>query len=134
MTKNYQMYVDGAFSDAGDGQRSDSINPAAEEASAAIVEFARIMHAAGLPEGVFNVVTGGGKAYRKARAIPAVRFWINTYRATNYAMPFGGSGNSGYGREGGVEAIHDHSQSKANFCGLLKHAGRRSLCDAVRPV
>ncbi|SEM39050.1 aldehyde dehydrogenase (NAD+) [Roseovarius azorensis] len=59
-----------------------------------------------------------GKAYRTARAIPAGRFWINTYRVTNYAMPFGGSGNSGYGREGGIEAIHDYTQTKAIFADL----------------
>jgi aldehyde dehydrogenase (NAD+) len=59
-----------------------------------------------------------GKAYRTARAIPAGRFWINTYRVTSYAMPFGGSANSGYGREGGVEAIHDYTQTKAIFADL----------------
>ncbi|MBX9451613.1 MAG: aldehyde dehydrogenase [Mesorhizobium sp.] len=59
-----------------------------------------------------------GKAYRTARAIPAGRFWINTYRVTSYAMPFGGSGDSGYGREGGIEAIHDYSQAKAIFADL----------------
>lgn len=59
-----------------------------------------------------------GKAYRTARAVPAGRFWINTYRVTNYAMPFGGSANSGYGREGGIEAIHDYTQTKAIFADL----------------
>lgn len=59
-----------------------------------------------------------GKAYRTARAIPAGRFWINTYRVTSYTMPFGGSANSGYGREGGIEAIHDYTQSKAIFADL----------------
>ncbi|WP_407496700.1 aldehyde dehydrogenase [Pseudooceanicola sp. MF1-13] len=59
-----------------------------------------------------------GRAYRTARAIPAGRFWINTYRVTNYAMPFGGSGNSGYGREGGIDAIHDYTQTKAIFADL----------------
>lgn len=59
-----------------------------------------------------------GKAYRTARAIPAGRFWINTYRVTSYTMPFGGSANSGYGREGGIDAIHDYTQSKAIFADL----------------
>ncbi|WP_255699985.1 aldehyde dehydrogenase [Jiella avicenniae] len=59
-----------------------------------------------------------GKAYRTARAIPAGRFWINTYRVTSYMMPFGGSANSGYGREGGIEAIHDYTQTKAIFADL----------------
>lgn len=59
-----------------------------------------------------------GKAYRTARAIPAGRFWINTYRVTSYMMPFGGSGDSGYGREGGIDAIHDYTQAKAIFADL----------------
>lgn len=59
-----------------------------------------------------------GKAYRTARAIPAGRFWINTYRVTSYMMPFGGSAKSGYGREAGIEAIHDYTQSKAIFADL----------------
>lgn len=59
-----------------------------------------------------------GRAYRTARAIPAGRFWINTYRVTNYAMPFGGAGHSGYGREGGIDAIRDYTQTKAIFADL----------------
>ncbi len=66
--------------------------------------------------GVFS--SDFGKAYRTARAIPAGRFWINTYRVTSYMMPFGGSGNSGYGREGGIEAIRDYTQPKAIFADL----------------
>ncbi|WP_416355832.1 aldehyde dehydrogenase [Aureimonas phyllosphaerae] len=59
-----------------------------------------------------------GKAYRTAQAIPAGRFWINTYRVTSFMMPFGGSGDSGYGREGGIEAIHDYTRTKAIFADL----------------
>lgn len=59
-----------------------------------------------------------GKAYRTARAIPAGRFWINTYRVTSFMMPFGGSANSGYGREGGIEAVTDYTQTKAIFADL----------------
>ena len=63
--------------------------------------------------GVFS--SDFAKAYRTARAIPAGRFWVNTYRLTSFMMPFGGSGDSGYGREGGVHAIHDYTQTKAIF-------------------
>lgn len=55
------------------------------------------------------------KAYRTARSIPAGRFWVNTYRVSSYMMPFGGSGASGYGREGGIHAIHDYTQTKSIF-------------------
>jgi acyl-CoA reductase-like NAD-dependent aldehyde dehydrogenase len=58
------------------------------------------------------------KAYRTARAIPAGRFWINTYRVTSFMMPFGGSGLSGYGREGGIHAIQDYTQAKAIFVNI----------------
>ncbi|MEP7457485.1 aldehyde dehydrogenase [Phyllobacterium sp. SB3] len=58
------------------------------------------------------------KAYRTARAIPAGRFWINTYRVTSFMMPFGGAGLSGYGREGGVHAIQDYTQAKAIFVNI----------------
>ena len=55
------------------------------------------------------------KAYRTVRTIPAGRFWINTYRVSSFMMPFGGSGDSGYGREGGIHAIQDYTQAKAIF-------------------
>ncbi|MCW2242342.1 aldehyde dehydrogenase [Azospirillum canadense] len=55
------------------------------------------------------------KAYRTARAIPAGRFWVNTYRVTSYMVPFGGFASSGYGREGGIHAIQDYTQTKGIF-------------------
>lgn len=55
------------------------------------------------------------KAYQTARAIPAGRFWINSYRVTSFMVPFGGFGTSGYGREGGIDAIHDYTQTKGIF-------------------
>lgn len=39
--------------------------------------------------------------------------WVNNYRATSFAMPFGGYKSSGIGREGGVEAIKDYVQAKS---------------------
>ncbi|WP_118135510.1 aldehyde dehydrogenase [Oceanicella sp. SM1341] len=83
-----------------------------EEEAIALARDSAYAFAGGVFSGDF------GRAYRTARAIPAGRFWINTYRVTNFAMPFGGSGNSGYGREGGLEAIHDYSQTKAIFADL----------------
>lgn len=54
-----------------------------------------------------------GRAIRMARGIKAGTVWVNTYRAMSYQMPFGGYKNSGLGRENGVEAIHDYTQTKS---------------------
>lgn len=39
--------------------------------------------------------------------------WVNNYRATSFAMPFGGYKASGIGREGGIDAIKDYLQTKS---------------------
>ena len=41
--------------------------------------------------------------------------WINCYKRVNPGSPFGGVGQSGYGREMGFEAMHEYTQAKA--CG-----------------
>lgn len=60
--------------------------------------------------GVFT--RDAGKAMRTARAIRAGRFWVNTYRVTSMSVPFGGFKFSGYGREAGVDAIRDYTETK----------------------
>ncbi|GIN20358.1 aldehyde dehydrogenase [Siminovitchia fordii] len=52
------------------------------------------------------------KAHRVAKAVRAGIVWVNTYRSISPIAPIGGSGLSGYGREGGYEAIYDYTQSK----------------------
>ncbi|MGH7684296.1 MAG: aldehyde dehydrogenase family protein, partial [Vulcanimicrobiaceae bacterium] len=54
-----------------------------------------------------------GRAIRMARGIKAGTVWVNTYRAMSYQMPFGGYKNSGLGRENGVDAIYDYTQTKS---------------------
>lgn len=39
--------------------------------------------------------------------------WVNNYRSTSFATPFGGYKRSGIGREGGVEAIKEYLQTKS---------------------
>jgi acyl-CoA reductase-like NAD-dependent aldehyde dehydrogenase len=39
--------------------------------------------------------------------------WINTYKRVNPGSPFGGVGNSGYGREMGFEAMHEYTDAKS---------------------
>lgn len=52
------------------------------------------------------------RAHRVAKGIRAGIVWINTYRSISPIAPIGGSKFSGYGREGGLEAIYDYTQSK----------------------
>ncbi len=45
--------------------------------------------------------------------IRAGTVWVNNYRSTSFASPFGGYKRSGLGREGGVDAIKDYLQTKS---------------------
>jgi len=52
------------------------------------------------------------RAHRMARQLVAGTVWINTYRKTNFATPFGGFKDSGIGRENGANAIDDFTEQK----------------------
>lgn len=54
-----------------------------------------------------------GRAHRVAAALRAGTVWVNTYHMTDVAMPFGGYGMSGYGRESGRESLEEYLQTKA---------------------
>jgi acyl-CoA reductase-like NAD-dependent aldehyde dehydrogenase len=54
-----------------------------------------------------------GRAHRIAARVRAGTFWINTYKTISVASPFGGSGESGYGRSSGVEALYEYTQTKS---------------------
>jgi acyl-CoA reductase-like NAD-dependent aldehyde dehydrogenase len=51
------------------------------------------------------------RAHKMADAIHAGMCWINCYKRVNPGSPFGGVGQSGYGREMGFEAIHDYTEA-----------------------
>ncbi len=53
------------------------------------------------------------RAHRVAAAVRAGIFWINMYRDMHASTPFGGYGNSGYGRGSGEEALHEYTQTKS---------------------
>lgn len=55
------------------------------------------------------------RAIRLSRAIRAGRIWVNTYRVTSMHVPFGGFKESGYGRESGIDAIRDFTETKGIF-------------------
>ena len=54
-----------------------------------------------------------GRAHRVARGVVAGTAWINTYRAMNFSMPFGGTKSSGYGRVNGADGFAEFTQTKA---------------------
>jgi aldehyde dehydrogenase (NAD+) len=53
------------------------------------------------------------RAHRVAAAIRSGMVWVNCYKRVNPASPFGGVGESGYGRDMGIEAIHDYTEAKS---------------------
>ncbi|MEO8184864.1 MAG: aldehyde dehydrogenase family protein, partial [Deltaproteobacteria bacterium] len=54
-----------------------------------------------------------GRAHRFARALKSGMVWINCYKRVNPGSPFGGIGRSGYGSDGGFEAMHDYTAAKS---------------------
>ena len=64
----------------------------------------------GLGAGVFTKDVA--RAHRVAANIHSGIVWINTYRVISPIAPFGGFGQSGYGREAGVDAIYDYTRTK----------------------
>jgi acyl-CoA reductase-like NAD-dependent aldehyde dehydrogenase len=64
----------------------------------------------GLAAGIW--VGDVAKAHRVAKAIRAGIVWVNTYRSISPVAAIGGSGLSGYGREGGLESINEYMQDK----------------------
>ena len=53
------------------------------------------------------------RAHRFARDINAGMVWINSYKVVHPASPFGGVGESGYGREMGFEVMNEYTQAKS---------------------
>jgi aldehyde dehydrogenase (NAD+) len=64
----------------------------------------------GLAAGIFT--QNLTRAHRLMKGIRAGIVWVNTYRAVSPIAPFGGSGLSGHGREGGMAAALDYTRTK----------------------
>ncbi|HSS66765.1 MAG TPA: aldehyde dehydrogenase family protein, partial [Gammaproteobacteria bacterium] len=65
----------------------------------------------GLGAGVFTKDVG--RALRVSKRIRSGIVWVNTYRAISPIAPFGGFGQSGYGREAGLDAVHEYTRTKS---------------------
>lgn len=53
------------------------------------------------------------RAHRVAHAIRAGTVWINAYRTLSFNTPFGGYKMSGLGRENGLEAVNEYTETKS---------------------
>jgi aldehyde dehydrogenase (NAD+) len=53
------------------------------------------------------------RALTMSERLEAGTVWVNCYRVTSYMTPFGGYKRSGFGREGGMEAIREYLQTKS---------------------
>jgi acyl-CoA reductase-like NAD-dependent aldehyde dehydrogenase len=53
------------------------------------------------------------RAHGFARDLRSGMVWINSYKRVHPGSPFGGVGQSGYGREMGFEAMHEYTQVKS---------------------
>ncbi|GFM63071.1 aldehyde dehydrogenase [Pseudomonas cichorii] len=54
-----------------------------------------------------------GRAHRVARQVRAGTFWVNGYKTIHVSSPFGGYGESGYGRSSGLDALREYSEVKS---------------------
>ena len=58
------------------------------------------------------------RAHRFARALRAGTVWVNTFRQTQIAVPFGGVKLSGIGREKGLSGLEEFTEEKAVWIDL----------------
>ena len=65
----------------------------------------------GLAAGVWT--TSLRRAMLMSEKLKAGTVWINNYRSTSFTTPFGGYKDSGFGREGGVDAVKEYMQTKS---------------------
>ena len=59
-----------------------------------------------------------GRAHRVAAALRAGIVWVNGWALLDPALPFGGTGDSGYGRENGPEALSEYLRTKSVLINL----------------
>ena len=74
----------------------------------------------GLASGVWTQSLN--RAHRMAKEMRAGTVWINTYRSSAAQAPFGGTRHSGYGRERGMHALLEYTQTKNVMLDLTDEA------------
>ncbi|RKE85724.1 betaine-aldehyde dehydrogenase [Rhizobium sp. AG855] len=72
----------------------------------------------GLSAGVFT--TDFSRAHRVVDQLEAGTLWINTYNLCPVEIPFGGSKQSGFGRENSAAALEHYSELKTVYVGMGK--------------
>jgi betaine-aldehyde dehydrogenase len=72
----------------------------------------------GLAGGVFT--SDIARAHRVVDQLEAGTLWINTYNLCPVEMPFGGSKQSGFGRENSLAALEHYSELKTVYVGMGK--------------
>ena len=70
----------------------------------------------GLGSGVFT--QNLARAHRVSKKLKAGICWVNTYRAISPIAPFGGYNESGYGREAGLDAVLDYTNTKTTWINI----------------
>lgn len=59
-----------------------------------------------------------GRAHRVSNAIDAGTVWVNTYLYLRWSGPYGGFKSSGWGREGGIDALDSFMETKTTYVSL----------------
>ena len=54
-----------------------------------------------------------GKALRVAHQLRAGTVWVNGYKSINVMSPFGGFGDSGYGRSSGLDGLREYTTTRS---------------------
>lgn len=79
-----------------------------------IAQANRSVH--GLAAGLFT--RDSARSMRVSRRLRAGIVWVNTYRVISPIAEFGGSKQSGYGRESGMQAVYDYTRPKTVWMNL----------------
>jgi 4-guanidinobutyraldehyde dehydrogenase / NAD-dependent aldehyde dehydrogenase len=58
------------------------------------------------------------KAHRLARSLRAGIVWVNTFDTADVTVPFGGFGQSGFGRDKSIHAMDGYTQLKTTWLDL----------------
>ena len=86
---------------------------------ASVVRFSDEEHALRVANGTRYSLAAGiwsadiGRVHRIVRQLKAGTVWVNTFGPTDVRLPWGGSGDSGFGREHGDIALQNFTEPKA---------------------